>query len=844
MLRRLKPYRKHVIVALTAALGVLAVSNVYHELVVNPMSNDECLWMTKESADSVVVVFEQVKPDGAAGEAGIENGDVFVAFEGAPVEDPFKTQELFNAMAAGDTATFTVLRDGELVNADVRVEKLINIGNLSFSLLAFFWLAVGFVVIMAKPGGREQRFFYAVGAALVVYSSASTFLIPYQYVSDVPLFVLLWYILWLPISAFGGALAAHFFLLFPRRSKLADKKWALGALYGVIAAMVLWQFLVSFDVISSEAGGFHRQLSGNLVFYLYGVVFLLAYVFMLKAFFTTKDKRKRKPLVSIIGSLTLILLGLIFVNVLLATANVHFYNNPELFLPFLLLLLLPLSFGYSIFRYQMLDVSTVFRDALVYGAGTVGIAAVYLFTVFALGLGFGKAIGTEYRQFFSLLAFVGFALLFQSTKDRLQTALTKRFYPEQFLQQRVLTSFASDVNNLVGERTILDSIVSTFVERLRVRRFGVALARAGRFESATVVGAEERVELAVSPEALKRAADEKRLVVKRAPLERSDFAKALPEDADKLERAEIYTLAPMIVKDRVVGAFFVGLKRSGSQFGGKDLETLGAVAAQAAAALENARLYEQEAEKRVIEADLALARQIQDALLPSETPETNGFDVFGKTTPAMRVGGDYFDAIQAGDDKLYVVVADVAGKGVAASLYMAKFQTMARLFCDGERSPRDVLVEINRRFDNRDARRHFITASVALFDATKGEVVVARAGHMPTLRFRNGAATAMQSKGAAIGLTGGAIFDDALEEERRSYAPGEAYLLFSDGVNETTNPRGEFFGVERIVDTLRGETNATAREIFHKLAARVSEFQNGAEQNDDFTAVVVKIGAE
>jgi sigma-B regulation protein RsbU (phosphoserine phosphatase) len=825
-------------------LGVLSVSNVYHELVVNPMSNDECLWITKRTADSVVVFFDQVKPGGAAGEAGVQNGDVFVALDGVPVEDAFKTQEQFNRMSAGDTATFTVRRDGELVNAEVRVAKLVNVGNLSFALLAFFWLAVGFVVIMAKPGGREQRFFYAVGAALVVYSSASTFFMPVLFSGDFSPALEIYYYFWTIVAIAGASISAHFFLVFFRNEPVKRSKLKLGVIYGSGALVLAFHLLMHWNVLAEDVAHPHPEFGGNLINSYYGVVFVFAYVVILRTFVKTKDKQKRKPLVSIIVSLTLILAGLIFINVVLATANVHFYNNPELFLPFLLLLLLPLSFGYSIFRYQMLDVSTVFRDALVYGAGTVGIAAVYLFTVFALGLGFGEAIGTEYRQFFSLLAFVGFALLFQSAKDRLQTALTKRFYPEQFLQEQVLTSFASDLNNLVGEKNITDAIVSTFVDRLRVRRFGVARAREGAFESAAVVGSEERVRLAVSPEALKAAADEKRLVAKRAPLERSDFEKALPEDAEQLERAEIYTVAPMIVKDRVVGAFFVGLKRSGSQFGGKDLETLGAVAAQAAAALENARLYEEEAEKRVIEADLALARQIQDALLPSETPETNGFDVFGKTTPAMRVGGDYFDAIQAGDDKLYVVVADVAGKGVAASLYMAKFQTMARLFCDGVRSPREVLVETNRRFDNRDARRHFITASVALFDAANGEVVVARAGHMPTLRFRNGEATAMQSKGAAIGLTGSAIFDDALEEERAPLEPGDAYLLFSDGVNETTNPEGEFFGIERIVETVRGETNATAREIFERLAERVEEFQNGAEQNDDFTAVVVKIGAE
>ncbi len=200
---------------------------------------------------------------------------------------------------------------------------------------------------------------------------------------------------------------------------------------------------------------------------------------------------------------------------------------------------------------------------------------------------------------------------------------------------------------------------------------------------------------------------------------------------NRLIEEDVYSIIPMIVKSKVVGALLFGLKYSGSKFGGKDLELLTAAANQIAISLENARLYKTESEKIKIERDLDLARKIQQGLLPKCIPNLNGLDICGEMIPAMQVGGDYFDLIPISDTKLFVAVGDVSGKGLSASLYMTKLQTMIQISTKNSLSPKEILIEINKRLYDSIERNWFITMTLALFDTESNTVKFCRAGHMP-----------------------------------------------------------------------------------------------------------------
>ena len=228
------------------------------------------------------------------------------------------------------------------------------------------------------------------------------------------------------------------------------------------------------------------------------------------------------------------------------------------------------------------------------------------------------------------------------------------------------------------------------------------------------------------------------LITKYPVIEQEDFEITFPGKSQRLIEEEIYSVFPMIVKAKVVGALMFGLKHSGSKFGGKDLELLTAAANQLAISLENARLYKTESEKIKLERDLDLARKIQQGFLPKCIPAVNGLDICGEMIPAMQVGGDYYDLIQLSDTKLFVAVGDVSGKGLSASLYMTKLQTMIQMVCKNSLSPKEILTEVNKRLYESMERSWFITMTLALFDTEHGTVKVCRAGHMPLLTAING----------------------------------------------------------------------------------------------------------
>jgi serine phosphatase RsbU (regulator of sigma subunit) len=311
---------------------------------------------------------------------------------------------------------------------------------------------------------------------------------------------------------------------------------------------------------------------------------------------------------------------------------------------------------------------------------------------------------------------------------------------------------------------------------------------------------------------------------------------------DRLLEEGIFTIIPMIIKAKVVGLLLFGLKRSGSQFAGKDLDLLTASANQAAIAIENARLYESEAEKLKIERDLSLARRIQQGLLPRCIPNTNGLDICGEMIPAMQVGGDYFDLIPVSDSKLFVVVGDVSGKGLAASLYMTKLQTMIQFACTADRSPKEILIELNKRFYDSIERNSFVTMTLALFDTDNKTVTFCRAGHMPLLTATNGTVHSYRTQGLGVGLEKGTIFNRTLIEEEIKLKPGQIYAFFSDGITEAMNEYYDLFGEDKLSEILKGKAGKTSSEIMNEIWGSINTFRGSAEQNDDMTMVIVKVG--
>lgn len=835
--------RQRIIIIFSVLIFIISLINLYLVLEVRVTSNDECLWVHKRiNEDSLAIMFDKVKVNGVAWNAGIRDGDQLLEINNVSLESTSHAQMILNKMSEGEYADYVYKTGSDVKETKVYIKKLVNFPWLALTLFGAIWFLIGFVVVMAKPDGYIQRLFYKIGAAFVLFMMF-LWINTQEHFLSIP-FIITADMLWNMASLFLPFMILHFFWTFPRRFKFMERGWVKKVLYIIptllFIAVAVYKITAIYPAKGNVGPGYQNLINMMSNFFL--LIFPVAFIFLTINYFKLK-KDERKTVFAILVSFALAIASFIYF-IFIATAIAEtMFNNPEYFMPIILIAILPISFGYSIFKYQLMDVSVVIKNAIIYGAATLSVAALYFFIIYLVGQTVSEAIGTEYQGIIAGLTFIAFAMVFQSSKDKFQDLLTAKFYPEQFASQKVLLKFSSEVSTLVGLENILDAMSTTFVNALKINQFGIMLyiGNIGEYHLIRSTGISSK-DLSIKENNLIRFIKEKKEINKLPVIEHDDFNEVFPLDADKLKEEKIFTVIPMIIKSKVVGFLLFGLKYSGAQFAGKDLELLIAAANQSAISIENARLYESEAQKLKMERDLDLARKIQQNLLPKCIPSMRGLDICGEMIPAMQVGGDYFDLVKISDSQLFVVVGDVSGKGLSASLYMAKLQTMVQMVCTKGMTPKEILVEINRRIYEAMERSSFVTMTVALFDTDTNKVSFCRAGHMPILAAKNGTIESYKTQGIGVGLEKGIIFENTLIEEEVSITSGQIYAFFSDGVTEAMNESDELYGEEALSSILKNKTARTSSQIMDELWGSVKAFRGKAEVNDDMTMVLVKVG--
>ena len=243
-------------------------------------------------------------------------------------------------------------------------------------------------------------------------------------------------------------------------------------------------------------------------------------------------------------------------------------------------------------------------------------------------------------------------------------------------------------------------------------------------------------------------------------------------------------------------------------------------------------------EKDRIENELRVASMIQNEFLPEHPPNYPGFEFAAKTIPARFVGGDFFDFIPLPEQKLGLVLGDVAGKGVSAALHMARLMSDFRNFYQECPDPSKVLNAVNRLLSDRSRRGMFATAVCILVDLNKKSLKIANAGHHPVLIFKAENRTMETSHEGGVPL--GIVADFEYANEEVSLASGDRVLISSDGAVEATNERKELFGSKRLNDIFMLEGNPPDI-LIETLLDRIKVFAGNEGPHDDVTFMGFKI---
>ncbi|KUO63296.1 hypothetical protein APF79_09820 [bacterium BRH_c32] len=841
----LQSNRKGVIIFSFLILLILSSVNYYSIFFVTAQSNDECLWVLKVNDEGKTFIqFDQVKFEGVAWNAGVRDGDILLSIDGVKVNNLVKASQILDSVQKGDYATYEFSRYGQVYEGKVQVKKFIDFPGLSFTLLGTIWILVGFFVLMAKPEGKTQQSFFMIGANIVLYSMATLFFresftnsIIYQSIFVAIAAMVLWTI----GASFLPFYILQFFSIFPRKFKYSEKSWFIRLIkYTPIVIALLSICLRIFFAVSGQQkyNHFVSLFHLNLIITSFGIGLTLLII----NYSHLSDKRERNAIFIILVSYTIGLIALIYTYTIANAIIGLIFNNPEYMMPIILLAFLPISFGYSIFKYSLMDISDVVKNTMMYGLATISLAATYFLVIYLLGQTVSSVVSSEYQGIIAGSVFIFLAIVFQSTKDKFQDYITSKFYPEQYEFRNKLVQFSSDVSSIVGLNNILNKTEEIFVNALKLKHFGIAVKRNNSsFELIREEGfVNKNFEIFNRQKNLEKFIDHLKENIKRPVIESIDFDLVFVNEAEKLIKEEIFTVIPLLVKGEINGLLFLGLTHSGAQFANKDLDLLLVAANHTAIAIENARLYHSEAEKIKMEKEIETAAKIQESLLPKVLPKINGLDIAGKMIPAMHIGGDYFDFIRISDTKMYAVIGDVSGKGLPASFYMSKLQTMIKLFCDKEDSLKNIISEINKRIYAEIDKNWFITLTLLLIDTDEEKVTAVRAGHTPIIIVRDREILKYQPQGLGIGLEKGELFNNTIEMITFDLINDDTIFLFSDGVTENKNSNDRFYGDERMEKVLLNNYHNNAKTTLENLIKDLEVFKGDEAQFDDITCMIIK----
>src|SRR5438128_3957645 len=309
-----------------------------------------------------------------------------------------------------------------------------------------------------------------------------------------------------------------------------------------------------------------------------------------------------------------------------------------------------------------------------------------------------------------------------------------------------------------------------------------------------------------------------------------------PRYINARERTRSEMVAPIITNTEVIGVFDIESDELNA-YSEDDLEVLMLLASQVPIIIEKVMLHEQLIEKKRLEGQLEVARQVQLELLPAKDPVLEGYDISAYNYPTEEVSGDYYDWVKIYDDQIGLVIADVSGKGVPAALLMALLRASLRAATHIGYSPHISMAKVNYLLWESIERNQFITAFYGILDATNRTLSYSNAGHSPPLLMKADGTERFEERG---GVPLGMFRDSRYYEYFETIEPGEVFVLYTDGVTEAMNSSDEEYERDRLVAAVRECRHLPAREMIDFIHRELTAWTEGRGTHDDVTFFIIK----
>ncbi len=297
---------------------------------------------------------------------------------------------------------------------------------------------------------------------------------------------------------------------------------------------------------------------------------------------------------------------------------------------------------------------------------------------------------------------------------------------------------------------------------------------------------------------------------------------------------------PLKIRNKIIGVLNVTDKRDGDPFDENELMTFISISNQIGKNYENIIYYNEFLEKQQIEKELEITRHIQQHVLPKEFPKIEGLDISAVSIPAREVGGDFYDYIKINKFVHSFLIADVSGKSIPASMFMALSRSITRVEAHNLISPAKVLEESNKYIFRDSESGMFVTMFYVVCYLDDKIIEFGSAGHNAQLFYKadTNEFKLLKVKGIPLGVSP----DSKYMEDKISYNNGDILVLYTDGVTEAMNQAGDEFEIERLKEVIINSKNLSAKNILDNIFKSVKTFTQGTPQFDDITLLVIKFG--
>jgi sigma-B regulation protein RsbU (phosphoserine phosphatase) len=490
-------------------------------------------------------------------------------------------------------------------------------------------------------------------------------------------------------------------------------------------------------------------------------------------------------------------------------------------------LIIPFTFLNSFFQNKLLETESALKRRVRYVGVTLGLLGIYLFAIFVI-VRIVVSIFEVRDPSVIIVTVLLLSLSFTPINKRILSWIDETFYPERTKYADSLKKFIQKLSGQIESTELLSELGGWIKSTV-----GISPVIPYAFNNQTT---------AHTP--FKQGGSDS--VIHRIRTGDKFFWDEISErsritvDENEIEWIrdnEISVTIPMISQGELVGVLNLGKKQNDEDFSADDLDILTQASSQTALALQNLRLQSAYIDKKRMDKELEMARNIQRRLMPQEIPVVAGLEVHGESRPCFEVAGDYYDIINTEEGNTILVIADVSGKGAGAAMIMANLQASIRVGVELSEDFANFIFRINNHIYRNTSPSEFITLFIGVWEPKTKTLHYINAGHNPALLIdKQGKLTTLDATGLILGI----LPDQQYEKAMVKIEEGSVLAIFTDGLEEALNPDNEIFGQKNIAGSMLAAKDLSSKDIIKAVYTKAVEHCKGKPLHDDVTMIVVK----